>query len=183
MVRNVQGGSKTKSQARKSSSTASYRTPLRLSNHSLEIYACVIKMYGNGKCLVHTVCDKELLCVIRNKFKGRSKRHNIIVAGTILLVGLREWEPCDNYKNCDVLEIYDNEDHMQLKSIPSTKVQNLDIYVTSFHNDRDKEDNILFTEEESDQSIVKKQCSLLPTLKEENDDDNLNDDEVQIDDI
>ena len=32
---------------------------------------------------------------------------------------------------------------------------------------RDKEDNILFTEEESDQSIVKKQCSLLTTLKEE----------------
>ena len=126
MVRNVQGGSKTKSQARKSSSSVSHRTPLRLSNHILEIYACVTKMYGHGQCSVRTVCDKELHCVIRNKFKGRSKRHNNIVAGTILLVGLREWESADNYKNCDVLEIYDNEDYIQLKNIPSTKVQQLD---------------------------------------------------------
>lgn len=75
MVRNVQGGSKTKSQARKSSSTITHRTPLRLSSHPLEVYACVTKMYGHGNCLVHTVCDKELRCIIRNKFKGRSKRH------------------------------------------------------------------------------------------------------------
>lgn len=161
MVRNVQGGSKTKSQARKSSSTITHRTPLRLSSHPLEVYACVTKMYGHGNCLVHTVCDKELRCIIRNKFKGRSKRHNNIVTGTILLVGLREWESVDNYKTCDVLEIYDNEDHIQLKSIPSTKVQQLEKYVTTFHNDRDKGDDILFTDEENtEEYTVKKQRSV-----------------------
>ena len=51
---------------------------LRLSNDPLEIYACVTKIYGHGRCLVHTVCGKELLCIIRNKFKGRSKRGNTI---------------------------------------------------------------------------------------------------------
>ena len=158
---------------------------LRLSNDPLEIYACVTKIYGHGRCLVHTVCGKELLCIIRNKFKGRSKRGNTIATGTILLVGLREWEPADNYKNCDVLEIYDNEDHNQLKSIPSTKVQQLEKYTILYQNDRIKSDDVLFTDEEDveNEHQVKKQFIPLSSLSEKDEEGIENEDEIQIDDI
>ena len=113
-------------------------------------------MLGHGQCYVRTVDDKELHCIIRKKFKGRSKRHNIIGAGKILLVGLREWESPDNYKNCDVIEIYIDEDYIQLKNIASTKVNRLDKYVTSIQGDRDISDNLVFTDEVEDEYTVKK---------------------------
>lgn len=127
MVKNVQGGSKNKSQARKlSASCVSTRSALRLSCDELEKYACVTKYFGQGRCSVMTVDDLELQCVIRNKFKGHSRRSCTVAVGTILLVGLREWEGVDNYKICDVLEVYDQDDYNQLKSIPNTKVGNLE---------------------------------------------------------
>ena len=179
MVRNIQGGSKTKSQARKSSTSVINKTSIRLSKNVLEIYACVTKMLGHGQCYVRTVDDKELHCIIRKKFKGRSKRHNIISAGTILLVGLREWESSDNYKNCDVIEIYDNEDYIQLKNIASTKVNQLDKYITSLQGDREINDNLVFTDEVDDEYAVKKQHIPLEPLNEI---DNEND-EINVDDI
>ena len=42
-------------------STIIHKTPLRISNHIINVYACAIKMHGHGKCLVKTVCDKETL--------------------------------------------------------------------------------------------------------------------------
>jgi hypothetical protein len=72
-------------------------------------------MYGNGRCQVRTA-EKEMSCVIRNKFKGRSKRGNIVSVGSSVLVGLREWEEKSGYKTCDILEIYDEEDKNKLKN-------------------------------------------------------------------
>lgn len=129
MVRNVQGGSKSKSQGRKFSSNYVAKSAIRLSQDPLEQYACVIKVYGQGRCLIRTVDDAELQCVIRNKFRGRSKRNNVVGVSTVLLVGLREWEGPDNYKTCDVLEVYDAEDLNHLRSVPSTNVPRLDKYI------------------------------------------------------
>ena len=75
-----------------------------------------------------------------------------------------------------------------MKSIPSTKVQQLEKYVTSFHNDRDKGGDVLFTDEETaEEYTVKKQSVPLSSLKEnshEDDDENEdNEKEIQIDDI
>ena len=191
MVKNIQGGSKTKSQARKSSIVPQRTTLVRQSTEPLEVYACVTKMLGNKNCTVKTVCDKELRCVIRKKFSGRFKRQNKIDTGSILLVGLHEWESKEKCKSCDVLEVYDNEEHMQLKSIPSTKVQLLDKYISSLHNDRCNEDDVLFTEEETVQEYtVKKQIIPLTSLKEYLEEEGENEketeqeeDEIQIDDI
>lgn len=131
MVKNIQGGSKSKGQARKfSTSCTSSRSILRLSNCSLEKYACVTKLYGQGRCKVITVDDVELQLVIRNKFKGRSLRSNMVSVGSVILVGLREWEGPDNYKICDLLEVYDTDDYNKLKSIPSTMINRLDTYVS-----------------------------------------------------
>lgn len=131
MVKNIQGGSKSKGQARKfSASCVSGRSILRLSVCNFEKYACVTKLFGQGRCKVNTVDDVELQLVIRNKFKGRSLRSNMVCVGSVVLVGLREWEGPDNYKICDLLEVYDTDDYNKLKSIPSTKISNLDKYVS-----------------------------------------------------
>lgn len=134
MVKNMLGGCKTKSQGRKFANSVSYRSALRLSTCNLEVYACVTKHYGQGRCCVKTVEDKELQCVIRNKFKGRSKRNNLLVIGSIVLVGLREWENTDNYKICDLLEVYDEEDQSKLRNIPGTKINMLDRYAQNLNN-------------------------------------------------
>jgi hypothetical protein len=159
MVKNIQGGSKSKSQARKfSSGCAGSRSALRLSTCNLEKYACVTKYFGQGRCIVKTVDDTELQCVIRAKFKGHSRRSSMVTVGTILLVGLREWEGPDNYKICDLLEVYDNDDYNQLKSIPSTKVCNLEKYITSFQSSSViGTDDFIFSDEVDKEVTVAKQ--------------------------
>lgn len=131
MVKNIQGGSKSKGQARKfSTSCVSSHSVLRLSSCELEKYGCITKLFGQGRCKVNTVDDVELQLVIRNKFKGRSLRGNMVSVGSVVLVGLREWEGPDNYKICDLLEVYETNDYNKLKSIPSTKISNLDKYIS-----------------------------------------------------
>jgi len=159
MVKNMLGGCKTKSQGRKFANSVSYRSAIRLSTCNLEVYACVIKHYGQGRCCVKTVDDKELQCVIRNKFKGRSKRNNLLVIGSIVLVGLREWENTDNYKICDLLEVYDEEDQSKLRNIPGTKIGMLDRYAQNLNNTAVVDGEMIFSNEvenynEMDDSIV-----------------------------
>ena len=144
MVKNLKGGCKAKCQGRKYTSSTS-RSALRLSTNILEIYACVTKHYGAGRCLVKTVDDKELQCVIRHKFK---KRNSNILVGSIILIGLREWEGPDNFKTCDLLELYDQEDYNLLKSIPTTNIHKLDKFLLAdFEKDND-DTNTLFTQDD-----------------------------------
>ena len=137
-MKNTTGGCKTKGNARKFSSPNLTRSAIRLSKNKFEVYACVVKYFGQGRCNVKTVDDDELNCVIRNKFKGRSKHNNLISVGTILLVGLRDWET-PPYKICDVLEVHDNEDYNQLRSITSTNVINFDKYINHIDSTDDDE--------------------------------------------
>jgi translation initiation factor IF-1 len=130
MVKNSTGGCRAKSQARKLSSSydgAGSGAALRLSSSSLEVYAVVTKQFGQGRCQVHTVQGLELQCVIRNKFRGRSKRNNTVVVGTIVLIGLYEWQ--SEAKGGDVLEVYNTTEVGQLSAIPSTRVQVLEKYM------------------------------------------------------
>lgn len=159
MVKNIQGGSKMKSQARKfSSGCAGGRSALRLSTCDLEKYACVTKYFGQGRCNVKTVDDVELQCIIQAKFKGHSRRSSMVTVGTIVLVGLREWEGADNYKICDLLEVYDNDDYNKLILIPSTKVCSLEKYITSFHSSVViGVDDFIFTDEVDKEMTAAKQ--------------------------
>ena len=147
MVKNLKGGSKAKRQGRKFTTNSASRSALRLSVNELEMYACVIKHFGAGRCLVKTVDESlgDLLCIIRHKFK---KRNSNVLVGSIILIGLREWEGPDNYKTCDLLELYDQEDHNLLKSIPTTNIHFLDKFVLSdFH--KDNEDTLIhFSDDE-----------------------------------
>ena len=141
MVKNSTGGCRAKSQARKLSSSyesASSSAALRLSQCPLEVYAVVIKQFGQGRCQVHTVQGLELQCVIRNKFRGRSKRNNTVSVGTVVLVGLYEWQ--SEPKGGDVLEVYNTTEVGQLTAIPSTRVHLLEKYMNTSMASHGKED-------------------------------------------
>jgi initiation factor 1A len=122
MVKNTTGGTKTKGLARKHQSSSG-DAKLRLPANELELVACVTKMLGNGMCEIHTNKDVRLIGHIRNKFRGRNKRTNMISSSMIVLIGLREWE--NPSKNCDILTTYDDSQVMQLKNMPNIQMDNV----------------------------------------------------------
>ena len=116
MVKNSFGGSSTKSMARKS--FAKHSLSIRTSSHSLELLAFVHKLFSNGLEVYFVDQEKPMFCHLRGKFKGRNKGANLITVGSIVLVGLREWE-APNYKCCDLLEVYSQEDIRTLQAMPN----------------------------------------------------------------
>ena len=122
MVKNTTGGTKTKGLARKHQSDGG-DSKLRLPTNELELVACVTKMLGNGMCEIYTNKDVRLIGHIRNKFRGRNKRNNMISASMIVLIGLRDWE--NPVKNCDILTIYEDSQVSQLKNIPNIQMENV----------------------------------------------------------
>ena len=168
MVKNLVGGCKSKRNGRKFAVEENTRSS-RVSLNEYELYAIVIKMYGNGRCLVKTDTNTELQCVIRNKFKGKFKRNNVISIGTYLLVGLREWEKMSGYKTCDVLEVYSSQDigmlskvgdFQRLVSYTSTETIADDIFDTS---------SSMMEEEggRKDPGVVSKERGLVVMMSEE----------------
>ena len=101
---------------------------LRLSSCDLEVYAVVLRVLGHGMFYVGTDEHPQLLGHIRNKFRGRSKRDNNITVGCVVLVGLREWEH-PNYKECDLLEVYDANEVRQIMKNPSIDFTELQRYI------------------------------------------------------
>lgn len=142
MVKNRNGGKGTKGLARKlSSSNDNHR--LRLSTSDDEKYAFVKQMLGNGMCSVVTNDNLTLICHIRSKFRGRSKRNNFVTKNSIILVGIRDWE--NPFKNCDLLELYDDNDLIQLKKLPFIDLSLFDSFIS--FNPSYFDDSILFTNE------------------------------------
>ena len=148
MVKNTNGGKGAKGLARKlSSSNDNHR--LRLSTSDDEKYAFVKQMLGNGMCSVVTNDDISLICHIRSKFRGRSKRNNFVTKNSIVLVGIRDWE--NPSKNCDLLELYDDNDLIQLKKLPSIDLSLFDSFsFNPSHND----DDIIFSNEITSNSNI-----------------------------
>ena len=119
MVKN-DGGNKGKGLARKHVNAAKCggSKQLRVATHEAERYAVVSKMLGNGMCYVRLlsggtgVGSGDKLCIIRNKFKGRGKRDNILDSGSWVLVGMREWS--SKQDTCDLLEVYNHGERDRL---------------------------------------------------------------------
>lgn len=121
MVRNTTGGTRTKGLARKHQNKGDSK--LRLPDDELEQVACVTKMLGNGMCEIYTNKNERLIGHIRNKFRGRQKRHNMITTSAIVLIGLRAWE--NPIKNCDILTLYDDSQVNQLKNMPNIAIEHV----------------------------------------------------------
>jgi initiation factor 1A len=115
MVKNT-GGNKQKKQGRKHT-VGSGGGQLRTAKDEDEIYAAVVKIYGGSRVEVKCIDGVERIMIIRNKFKGRGKRDNIINPGTWVLVGLRSWEDkkVGVKSTCDLLEVYNSNDQDALK--------------------------------------------------------------------
>lgn len=169
MVRNTTGGTKTKGLARKHQVQGDSK--LRLPDDELEQVACVTKMLGNGMCEIYTNKNERLIGHIRNKFRGRQKRHNMISTSAIVLVGLREWE--NPVKNCDILTIYDDSQVNQLKNMPNiamNHVMKLQYELShtgiSVSNDFDFDNNESEDETELTNTIKKSETFALENMKE-----------------
>ena len=138
MVKNTNGGNKSKGIARKHISASRDDRALRLASCDLEKYGVITKILGNGMFYVATDLSTDasphLLGHIRKKFKGRSKRDNSISLGSLVLVGLREWE-LPNCKECDLLEVYDNNDVRKLTINPSIDLSSIRKHFDMEHED------------------------------------------------
>ena len=148
----AKSGTGTKGLARKHQSDSDVGK-IRYSQDVLEQYAYVTKMLGNGMCEIYTNDENTLMGHIRNKFRGRQKRNNIITVNSIVLVGLREWESIP--KNCDILTIYDDNQIEQLKNIPNVNIDNLLRHKSSreskIGNTSYDDSNFVFTHDDPEQ--------------------------------
>jgi len=123
MVKNTTGGTGTKSLARKHQQFKNTNNKLRLPECDLEQFACVTKMLGNGMCEVFTNTNIRLIARIRNAFRGKNKRHNMVTPYSIILIGLHEWEKIP--KNCDLLFIYEPNHVEIIKNNPQYNINHL----------------------------------------------------------
>jgi hypothetical protein len=118
MVKNTQGGNKSKGFARKNLVKKDYG--LRVAQEEGEIYAQAVKVLGGSIVSAIDTDGKPLRGHIRGKFRGKGKRDNFIGPDTWLLVGLHTWEgektKSDEIRNCDILEVYNDSDKNRLKT-------------------------------------------------------------------
>uniref|UniRef100_A0A6C0D2F2 S1-like domain-containing protein n=1 Tax=viral metagenome TaxID=1070528 RepID=A0A6C0D2F2_9ZZZZ len=121
MVRNITGGNGSKGLARKDQTKGS--SHIQFSTDELEKYACVTKAFGNGMVEIYTNDNVRLMGHIRNKFRGKNKRNNLITVNSLVLVGLRDYEKPP--KNCDILTVYDDMQVEQMKHMPNVKIDQL----------------------------------------------------------
>jgi translation initiation factor IF-1 len=165
MVKNTKGGKGAKGLARKLTNT--YETHrIRTSDSPEEKYAIVTNMLGNGMCRITTSANSTLICHIRNKFRGRSKSGNFVTKDSIVLIGLRDWES-PNYKNCDLLELYDSNDIRELKKMPDVKFSFLESLMTTNSIISGSDDNTVEFSNDIEPQIV--MPSDMPAIDEHHD--------------
>ena len=189
MVKNTTGGNKSKGMARKLTNNNN-SGKLRVSMDENEQYACISRLLGNGMCRATTSHGKDLLCFIRGKFRGRNKRANVISLSSIVLVGIRSWAG-DNPKECDLLEVYDQNETNQLRMIPNINWALFNEFYNNSKNVPD-DDNIIFNNDGEYESLHNNIYSSTTTTlnnnnnnndNNNNNNNNNNNDIVEFDDI
>lgn len=136
MVKNVTGGSKHRSAARKQAvpSAPPVVQWVRRAAEG-ELYASAARNYGG--CRFGVLCSdgKERICVIRRKFK-KYRRGNDVSIGTYMLVGPREWETDSN--TCDLLCVYSQGEVNHLKQYAAFKYDMLCVNEKKIEEVREK---------------------------------------------
>ena len=182
MVKNANGGNKSKKMGRKFLST-NQNKDVRLSTCEEEVYAVVTKALGNGMCNVMDSNNVEMLCIIRNKFRGRGKRDNMITIGTWVLVGIREWEVLKqgSKPKCDLLEVYSDAEKTKLKKSGNPIFSKLKVDDGSMTKEQENDDFEFADDAESDLIQEIEQSKSNTTNK--NQIVEFSDEEIDIDDI
>ena len=136
MVKNVTGGSKHRSAARKQAVPAAPPVVQWVRRAAEgELYASAARNYGG--CRFGVLCSdgKERICVIRRKFK-KYRRGNDVSVGTYMLVGTREWETDSN--TCDLLCVYSQGEVNLLKQDAAFKYDMLCVNEKKIEEVREK---------------------------------------------
>jgi hypothetical protein len=136
MVKNVTGGSKHRSAARKQTVPAAPPVVQFVRRAAEgELYASAARNYGG--CRFGVLCSdgNERICVIRRKFK-RFRRGNDVSIGTYMLVGTREWETDSN--TCDLLCVYSQGEVNVLKQDAAFKYDMLCVNEKKIEEVREK---------------------------------------------
>jgi hypothetical protein len=191
MVKNTKGGKGAKSLARKMVfADTKEKKYIRLPTCPLEQFAVTTKMYGN-MCQVTTNDGESYKCVIRGKFSGRKKRQSFVAVGKIILVGFRDFE-APNFKFCDLLEVYDDNEIQQLTTTPGLDIQSLvsQMYsltsssCSSSSHPQDHLDDIFSSYSSSDNMpLFDSSHNTMESLAEGDDDDTGYFDEIAFEDI
>jgi hypothetical protein len=179
MVKNTSGGSKTKSFARKLASNST-QEHTRLPSCPLEHVAAIYKNLGFGKCMAHSLEHNNITAFIRNKFRGRGKHNNLISVGSIVLIGLREWE-APNFKTADILYVYSYDEVAVLRSLPQFNIPALDTYISQLitHTPQTTHDFEFSAEEQTSSSLGPIENTKIST----NDTNDEKHEEIDFDDI
>lgn len=191
MVKNF-GGNKNKKFGRKHMAQSNTRK-LRTKQDEDEMYACVTKMLGNGMCHIIGIDEITRLCIIRNKFRGRSKRQNMLSPGSWILIGLRSWqsiqENSSKLETCDLLEVYNSNEILQLKDDYDEKWSIFNgIGNVNEHQNLDEDISELGFEIQEKEDIDEESKERIENELKSNDDTNLstfvmNNEVIDIDDI
>ena len=114
MGKNKCGGNKQK--AMENNRAHGNKNSVQYSAHQDEIYVVVTKSLGNSTFHVSDHLGNKYIAHVRGKMRGASKRKFFIHLNDILLVELRAYEK--NCSNCDVLCIYNDTHHANIKTYP-----------------------------------------------------------------
>ena len=183
MVKNTKGGKGAKAIARKNTNIPK-DVKLVLPTDENETFACVTKLFGNGRCEVVTNNNVILKARIPGKFRGRNKRSNIVSMYSIVLIGIYDFTSSSD--SSDILYIYDDQDLEQVRYLPNVDISELIrmkmSYSFSIGGSNSVNDDVVFTndlEEEKIQALNElDQSRLVGTFKIE-----VANKEINIDDI
>lgn len=164
MVRNITGGSKHKSLARKNQINLSHDDPTP-DPEQHQYIAFVHKHFGNGICLVSLInspYSQQFHCHIRGKFSGKNKKHNLVLPNSFIIVSIRTWESTPH--NCDLICCLQGtygslgrtlpSDDNQQDLLFSENADSTDLTIqTKYQHSSNEKQNINTMEEETEDSI------------------------------
>lgn len=186
MVKNISGGSKTKSRARKDINEEVNTNHIRLPECDLEKIAFVIKAFGSGRFEVQLESGDKIHCITRGKHKGKNRRNNMICIGGVILIGLREWE--NPYKTSDLITVYSPFEIEKLKTMNSVNLSGFPLEDINGVSTSTADSNLTFTNSahyDTNDDFVIKMTQKIPQKDIDTRDENgeIKNDEIDIDDI
>jgi translation initiation factor IF-1 len=148
MVRNVQGGCKTKARAKKDN-IVSHSRMIDLPQDEFQFIAYVNKSLGDGRFEITLSNGDSNICILRGKHKGKYRRKFAVTNGTFLLVALREWETPRKFS--DLISVYTSSDVETLFKIPNI---DMSCFHSLFHSAIGTEDEFMFSNTEKTSDIA-----------------------------